>query len=1064
MAPEQKIRKIMRDKSSEKAANALRGVTDEADEADETDESLFDLKRQETIFRDIAAAMPGTGPDVISKHLKDAWGCWKDNRTWKVPLLLTPVEDLIKEYISCKSACWKKENNLGRLTRLHLKTLQDHQEKLGNPYSLPDDSEKIYAATYDWVKARNFPPIRFPKLSYKHDSELLSLVLDRLKESYSADVNHEQQEELRLIQQAYEKPVEALNRIKLDLLNRSFKKVDFAYTDSNPMYKLDIQEKITDGYLDQYLWYEASKLKLFPNWINPSDSQPPPLLVYKWCKAINNLQDIWDTLGGASVVILQTKFEDFFEKIDLLLLNRLLRLVVDKQIADYMYAKNNAVLCYKNLSHTNKCGLIRGIPFASFAAQFYGLALDLMVLGSTRASEIAGPPQMPNELMTYWDTRVETHHPIRLYSRYIDKVHILFKFTDKEARDVIQRYLATDTKMEDDDVNLGRSVFWDMKNRLPQSVTTWEWANSSVSVYSENNRDLFFSMCGFEVRIVPKSRMTPEDSSNARHGVWNLQSRERTAVAFVRVDDEHMKAFESSVRRILRSPESTANSKIVTMWNKTLMGLMTYFRETVNTKELLDLLARCENEVKERVKKAYIGSFPSVIFYCPRHLGGFGMLSMSHQEKIPSIHHYLHRWETEFVDSQKVWADYALQRQEAHTHNRRLRIEDLEDSWDRGIPRINTLFGYDRRRLACDKGWRVRAHFKQYQFPKQDHFWWTQKRHDGSLWNLYKYRSDVIQALGGVEAIRVQTAFKETSLNMTPHQKRKIDETHVEAHEELNAASLRDIASIELGKCEIETQYFSLFPPEYNDCVKLFFCEFCLNFMKSKEQLQRHMRKCDLKHPPGDEIYRSSTLSMFEVDGKKNKVYAQNLCYLAKLFLDHKTLYCDVDLFLFYILCECDDRGCHMVGYFSKEKHSEEAYNLACILTLPPYQRKGYEKFLIAFSYELSKKEGKVGTPERPLSALGLRRYRDYWARILIVILKKHKGNISIEELSDMTAIKAEDILSTLQSLELVQYRKGQHVICADPKVLNRHLKAAGRGGLVVDVSKLIWTPYKEQS
>lgn len=55
-----------------------------------------------------------------------------------------------------------------------------------------------------------------------------------------------------------------------------------------------------------------------------------------------------------------------------------------------------------------------------------------------------------------------------------------------------------------------------------------------------------------------------------------------------------------------------------------------------------------------------------------------------------------------------------------------------------------------------------------------------------------------------------------------------------------------------------------------------------------------------------------------QVDGKKNKVFGQNLCYLAKLFLDHKTLYYDVDLFLFYILCECDDRGCHMVGYFSK--------------------------------------------------------------------------------------------------------------------------------------------------
>lgn len=42
--------------------------------------------------------------------------------------------------------------------------------------------------------------------------------------------------------------------------------------------------------------------------------------------------------------------------------------------------------------------------------------------------------------------------------------------------------------------------------------------------------------------------------------------------------------------------------------------------------------------------------------------------------------------------------------------------------------------------------------------------------------------------------------------------------------------------------------------------------------------------------------------------------------YLAKLFLDHKTLYWDVDPFLFYVLCTRDDRGFHPVGYFSKEK------------------------------------------------------------------------------------------------------------------------------------------------
>jgi Histone acetyltransferase (MYST family) len=108
--------------------------------------------------------------------------------------------------------------------------------------------------------------------------------------------------------------------------------------------------------------------------------------------------------------------------------------------------------------------------------------------------------------------------------------------------------------------------------------------------------------------------------------------------------------------------------------------------------------------------------------------------------------------------------------------------------------------------------------------------------------------------------------------------------------------------------------------------------------------------KCNLRHPPGNEIYRKGRISFFEIDGRKNKAYAQNLCLLAKLFLDHKTLYYDTDPFLFYVMTDFDARGFHIVGYFSKEKESTEDYNVACILTMPPYQRKGYGKLLIEFS------------------------------------------------------------------------------------------------------------------
>ena len=62
---------------------------------------------------------------------------------------------------------------------------------------------------------------------------------------------------------------------------------------------------------------------------------------------INNLQDVWETGEGECNVMMEAQFEKLYEKIDLTLLNRLLRLIVDHNIADYMTAKNNVVINYK---------------------------------------------------------------------------------------------------------------------------------------------------------------------------------------------------------------------------------------------------------------------------------------------------------------------------------------------------------------------------------------------------------------------------------------------------------------------------------------------------------------------------------------------------------------------------------------------------------------------------------------------------------------------------------------------------------------------------------------------
>ncbi|XP_074476059.1 histone acetyltransferase KAT7 isoform X2 [Sebastes fasciatus] len=273
------------------------------------------------------------------------------------------------------------------------------------------------------------------------------------------------------------------------------------------------------------------------------------------------------------------------------------------------------------------------------------------------------------------------------------------------------------------------------------------------------------------------------------------------------------------------------------------------------------------------------------------------------------------------------------------------------------------------------------------------------------------------------------------------------------------------IKTILFGRYELDTWYHSPYPEEYARLGRLYVCEFCLKYMKSQTILRRHMAKCVWKHPPGDEVYRKGGISVFEVDGKKNKIYCQNLCLLAKLFLDHKTLYYDVEPFLFYVMTEADNTGCHLVGYFSKEKNSFLNYNVSCILTMPQYMRQGFGKMLIDFSYLLSKVEEKVGSPERPLSDLGLISYRSYWKEVLLRYMCNFQGKeISIKEISQETAVNPVDIVSTLQSLQMLKYWKGKHLVLKRQDLIDewkaKEIKR-GNSNKTIDPSSLKWTPPK---
>ncbi|KAJ3022165.1 UNVERIFIED_CONTAM: Histone acetyltransferase [Siphonaria sp. JEL0065] len=274
---------------------------------------------------------------------------------------------------------------------------------------------------------------------------------------------------------------------------------------------------------------------------------------------------------------------------------------------------------------------------------------------------------------------------------------------------------------------------------------------------------------------------------------------------------------------------------------------------------------------------------------------------------------------------------------------------------------------------------------------------------------------------------------------------------------------VKNIDRIIMGPNEVETWYFSPYPEEFTYSDAVYICQFCLEAYGSLKPFERHRTKCAVRHPPGNEIYRKDDLSFFEIDGRKQKKYCRNLCLLSKLFLDHKTLYYDVDPFMFYIMTKNDEVGQHILGYFSKEKQSAEEYNLACILTLPQNQRMGYGKVLIQFSYELSKIEKKTGSPEKPLSDLGLLSYRSYWADMILEILYKYKGEILISEISELTAICTEDIIHTLQALDMVKYYKGQYILCLSEKNIEYHEKNVRKTRIKIDPSCIIWTPPKFQ-
>ncbi|MCJ1289161.1 hypothetical protein MMC34_000693 [Xylographa carneopallida] len=244
----------------------------------------------------------------------------------------------------------------------------------------------------------------------------------------------------------------------------------------------------------------------------------------------------------------------------------------------------------------------------------------------------------------------------------------------------------------------------------------------------------------------------------------------------------------------------------------------------------------------------------------------------------------------------------------------------------------------------------------------------------------------------------------------------------------------RNVLNVVLGGILFPTWYPSFYPEELvgKDTDRLYVCQWCFKYSKEAVPFHSHMKACNVEDndPPGRLIYRKEPYSIYEIDSEEEKLFTQNLSLFAKLFLDNKSVFFDVASFNYYLLIQdlpspsLPSR--QIVGFFSKEKMSWDNNNLACILVFPPWQRQGLGKILMGVSYELSKRENRIGGPERPLSELGRKGYLKFWeARVANAILKiRNKSTVTPEEIAKQCWMLVDDVIVTLKEMGMLEARK----------------------------------------
>lgn len=248
---------------------------------------------------------------------------------------------------------------------------------------------------------------------------------------------------------------------------------------------------------------------------------------------------------------------------------------------------------------------------------------------------------------------------------------------------------------------------------------------------------------------------------------------------------------------------------------------------------------------------------------------------------------------------------------------------------------------------------------------------------------------------------------------------------------------VKNISNVVFGRWTFPAWYSSLYPDSIPAGSTLYVCDRCFRYTIDPELSSQHYCYCNSQPRLGKLIYNSRGIQVRELVARDFQFYCQNLSIFSKLFLEHKAFYYDIAEFKFYVFYKhssdaLSSDGYETFGFFSKDPISWDDYNLACILVFPPFQRHGLGKLLIAFSYALSRLNGKIGSPEKPLSDLGFASYLAYWSEQAARSILHHRTRATVELVSKDTGINTEDLCLALKSMGCLVKKDSVNTIAID--------------------------------